>query len=99
MTRSSRLLKQLGHPRGIAGRIILRLLNRVNGNMNDEALTALDLGDSDHVLEIGFGGGSLVARIFGNDRTTCVSGVEISKLAIENANKKFRNEPRAAFTH
>lgn len=99
MTRSSILLNQLGHPRGLTGRIILRMLNRVNINMNDQALTSLDLGGDDHVLEIGFGGGSLVARILKGDKTSRVTGAEISTLAIKNANKDFRNEHRANFTH
>lgn len=99
MTRSSKLLSQLGNPRGVTGRSILQLLNRVNSNMNDQALAALDLRHNDHVLEIGFGGGSLIARILDNDRTTRVSGVEISKLATKNARKIFRDEPRVAIEY
>lgn len=96
---SARLLKQLGHPSGFTGKIILRMLNRVNSNMNDQALSALGVRAQDHVLEIGFGGGSLVTRILDSDLTTRVTGAEISTLAIKNANKKFRNDPRVDFTH
>ena len=95
---SPRILKQLGHPSGFTGRLILRLLNRVNRGMNDVALKALNLGVNDHVLEIGFGGGSLISRVLANDRTTRVTGAEISELAIKTARKKFRKDPRAGFT-
>lgn len=99
MTLSLRIIKQLGHPRGLTGRIILRLLNIVNRNMNDRALASLDLEGKNHVLEIGFGGGSLIAGILQIDRTTRVTGAEISTLAIQNAKKKFRDETRASFIH
>lgn len=95
---SPRILKQLAHPRGFTGRLILQLLNRVNNGMNDVALKALNLGDNDHVLEIGFGGGSLIARVLANDKTTRVTGAEISELAVELARKKFRKNPRVYFT-
>lgn len=94
---STRILKQLGHPSGLTGRLILRLLNRVNMVLNDIALNALDLGDSDHVLEIGFGGGSLIDSILSYNQTTRVTGAEISELAIKVARYKFRKNPRVDF--
>ena len=97
MAISPRLLKQLGHPSGFTGRLILRLLNRVNSGMNDGALKALGLGADEHVLEIGFGGGSLIERVLANNRTTRVTGAEISELAIQTARKRFRKNPRVDF--
>ena len=97
MNISPQTLKQLGHPSGFTGRLILRFLNHVNKGMNDVALKALDLGGNDHVLEIGFGGGSLIARMLANDKTTRVTGAEISELAIKTARKKFRKDPRVDF--
>ncbi len=97
MAISPRILKQLGHPSGITGRLVLRLLNRVNRGMNDVALKALDLGENDHVLEVGFGGGALIARVLEHDKTPRVTGAEISELAINLARKRYRNYARANF--
>ena len=97
MTLSPKLLKQLGRPSGFAGRIILRMLNRVNRGINDCALAALNLRENAHVLEIGFGGGSLIARILAKDMTTRITGAEVSRLAIQTAQKRFRKEPRVDF--
>ena len=99
MTRSSKLLKQLGHPSGFTGKLVLRALNRVNGHMNDRALDALDVRDTDRVLEIGFGGGSLIARILQADKTVHVTGADISKLAVKTAGKRFRKDTRVSFKH
>ena len=99
MTRSSKLLKQLGHPSGFTGKLVLRALNRVNGHMNDRALEALDVRDTDRVLEIGFGGGSLIARILQADKTVHVTGADISKLAVKTAGKRFRKDTRVSFKH
>ena len=91
------MLKQLGHPSGITGRIILRLLNRVNGGMNEITLAALDLSEGDQVLETGFGGGALIASSLTSYKTVHVTGIDISALAVKTARKRFRNYPRANF--
>ena len=75
----------------------MRILNRVNRDMNDRALAALGLLENAHVLEIGFGGGSLIARILANDKTTRITGAEVSTLAIRTAQKRFQKEPRVEF--
>ena len=95
MTSSTRLLRQLSHPSGLTGRIILRLLNRVNSGMNATALKALDLSGSDHVLEIGFGGGALVAGML--KQNARVTGMEVSNLAIQTAKKKFHKSAHTEF--
>lgn len=86
---SSRILRQLARPSGFVGRLILRRLNRVNRGMNEAAYAALDPGDGDRVLEIGFGGGSLVGSILKNDGVAFVAGSDISSLAVQSARKRF----------
>ena len=68
MAVSARILRQLGKPAGLLGRLILWELNRVNRGMNDVTFEALDLAAGDRVLDIGFGGGALIKRVLAEDR-------------------------------
>ncbi len=100
MAYSSRILRQLGHPSGLLGRLILRRLNKVNSGMNAFALDALALREGDRVLEIGFGGGALIGRILADSNIAFVAGAEISDLAVRAAGKRFAPDVaagRAAF--
>lgn len=95
----ARVLKQLGHPSGLTGRLILRMLNRVNSNMNSHALAALDIRAQDKVLEIGFGGGALMADILAAEQSILATGCDISKLAVRSARRRFKADKRARFEH
>ena len=56
--------KQLHHPSGFMGRVILpRLFNRRNRVLNRLTLECLELESKDRVLEVGFGGGYLLSLI------------------------------------
>ncbi len=55
---------QLRKPSGIFGRVVVsRVLNRGNRPMNELTLRLLGPAPDDRVLEIGFGGGDLIARV------------------------------------
>ena len=95
----ARVLEQLGHPSGLTGRLILRMLNRVNHKMNTYAAAALEINDHDNVLEIGFGGGALMADILTTPQNIRVTGCDISKLAVKSAERRFRKDPRVRFEH
>ena len=100
MAYSSRILRQLGHPRGLLGRLVLRRLNRVNSGMNAFALDALGPGEGDRVLEIGFGGGALIERMLADTGVAFVTGTDISELAVKAAARRFAGDVaggRAAF--
>jgi arsenite methyltransferase len=86
--RSKNILRQLGHPRGLLGRFILWRLNCINRGMNDLTFRALNLTDEDHVLEIGFGGGTLIERILSKTAAQ-ITGTDISTLAIKGATKRY----------
>ncbi|MEM7303056.1 MAG: class I SAM-dependent methyltransferase [Pseudomonadota bacterium] len=92
MAYSKKLLAQLGKPQGLLGRLILRRLNRVNEGMNSRTLELLALQNNDHILEIGFGGGALIAEILAKGRCARVAGVDISPLAVTQAQKRFRTD-------
>ena len=54
----SALAAQLGHPRGLHGRVVGRLLNRTNKAATTGAVHALDLPDDGVAADLGFGGGA-----------------------------------------
>jgi ubiquinone/menaquinone biosynthesis C-methylase UbiE len=64
-------------------------LNRLNQCMNDLALRELQLQKTDHVLEIGFGGGDLLKQILDFSPTLQVTGLDFSTVMISVANKRF----------
>lgn len=67
-----------------------RALNRVNARVNALALERLALTASDHVLDIGFGGGLILQAAIAAGAH--VSGIEISQPMLERAQRRFRTE-------
>lgn len=86
------LAKQLGHPSGIFGRLIMRLLNQGNAKMNDLVLQQLDLQSGDRVLEIGFGGGYLLDKIANSKIPSFIAGVDPSLDVLQMGCKKFQQQ-------
>ncbi len=84
------LAKQLGHPSGWFGQMLLRLLNRSNQAMNDLTLRQLALTENLHVLEIGFGGGDLIHRCLAAEKSLILTGIDPAIAAIDFANKRFK---------
>ena len=83
------LAKQLGHPSGIFGRLLMRLLNKGNATMNDFAFQQLDLKPNDNVLEIGFGGGYLLEQIIASQIPSRIAGIDPQLDVIDMGQKKF----------
>lgn len=59
--------------------------------MNSLALRLLELQPDDEVLEVGFGGGKLFARILAAKPRNAV-GVDVSKAMVARAKQRFRRE-------
>jgi arsenite methyltransferase len=85
------LARQLRQPSGVVGRAMGHILNLANRPINRWAVERLDLGPSDAVLEIGFGGGAALAGILDRTRGR-VAGIEISEAMIDGARRRFRRE-------
>jgi arsenite methyltransferase len=95
LVRVSRLLaRQFARPSGWLGYwIIAPWLDRIAGPMNRHTLAQLDLARDDHVLEIGFGGGGLLAMILaGTDGE--ITGVDISPAMVKRASRRFASSDR-----
>ena len=57
------LLSQAKRPRGWAGRLLVREMNRAHGQMTDWALSQLSVQESRALLDIGCGGGGALLRL------------------------------------
>lgn len=86
------LAGQFARPSGLAGRFLIApWLDRISRSMNRLVLAELDLRSDDRVLEVGFGGGDLLAMIL--SRTSGdIWGVDISGAAGARARRRFRRE-------
>jgi ubiquinone/menaquinone biosynthesis C-methylase UbiE len=65
------------------------MLNRVNTPMNALALQVLQPTPKDFVLEVGFGGGALLAQLSRVVVEGRVSGADFSSVAVEACGKRF----------
>ena len=83
------LAKQLGYPSGFFGRLLMKLLNKGNADMNDFTFQQLDLQSEDAVLEIGFGGGYLLEKIIASQIPSCIAGIDPQVDVINMGTKKF----------
>jgi ubiquinone/menaquinone biosynthesis C-methylase UbiE len=88
------LARQFARPRGLAGRwLIAPWLNRISRTMNSLVLHELRVGPQDDVLEVGFGGGGLLAMLLARTRGR-VFGVDVSEAMVMRAQRRFRKEAR-----
>jgi ubiquinone/menaquinone biosynthesis C-methylase UbiE len=87
---------QLRQPSGFFGRnVLLHLLNRMNNPINSLAFEVLNVNPDDLVLEVGFGGGDLMARMARTVNHGHISGVDFSRDAVEHCSKRFAKEIQA----
>jgi ubiquinone/menaquinone biosynthesis C-methylase UbiE len=70
-----------------------RLMNRHNAKMNAFAVQQLEVGPSDRVLEIGFGGGVTLPSLL--DGASFVGGIDPSREMVERARASFLAEVAA----
>lgn len=85
------LAKQLSHPSGLIGRLVLgRLWNTRNVALNDAAFECLTLKPDDRVLEVGFGGGYLLGRMAAVVSDGFLAGVDASPAMVAFCEKRHR---------
>jgi arsenite methyltransferase len=88
-----RLAAQLGHPRGLLGRVVAWGLNRGNRATNRRAVELLDVGPGHRALDLGFGGGVGLAALLAA-RAASVAGADHSADAVRAARKHFGDRVR-----
>jgi arsenite methyltransferase len=90
------IAKQLGHPRGVGGRLVGRALNRGNRGFVSAAVQALHADGNAVVADVGFGGGvGLKLLIDSVGRSGSVHGVEVSDTMLKQAAKRYRRDVEA----
>jgi arsenite methyltransferase len=90
------IAKQLGHPRGVGGRMVMLALNRGNRGFVRAAVQALDADDDAVVADVGFGGGvGLKLLLDSVGRSGSVHGVEVSDTMLRQAAKRYRRDVAA----
>jgi ubiquinone/menaquinone biosynthesis C-methylase UbiE len=94
MSLRSLLAHQLGRPSGLVGRFMGRTLNRVNGYANRVALELLALRPTDHLLDVGFGGGVMLREAAKRLPGGFAAGIEISLPMLKRARRLLREEIR-----
>lgn len=92
MFTSKYLASQLRKPSGLIGKILIsRMLNRENSKMNDLTLELLEINHTDKILEVGFGGGSLLFEILKFKPKEKIYGADFSLDMVKLCKKRFSN--------
>lgn len=85
------IASQLKQPSGAFGWFLLgRLLNKFNARINQLSVELLALQPSDHVLEIGFGGGATLGIMAKRIDSGKIYGVDFSEPMVQQAKRKFQ---------
>ena len=88
------LAGQFARPSGRLGRFVIGpWLDRISRAMNALVLDRLEVRPEDDVLEVGFGGGSLLAALL-KQTSGQVVGVDLSRVMVDRARRRFPNQPR-----
>jgi SAM-dependent methyltransferase len=87
---------QVRRPSGLFGRhVVARVLNRGNASMNVLTAKLLALAADDRVLEVGFGGGDLIARMIPVVTHGRIVGVDFSPAMTALCERRFSTMVRA----
>ena len=81
------IARQLSRPTGFFGRIMGQLMNWHNAKLNSYAVRQLELTPSDHVIEVGFGGGVTLRSLLAS--AAFVAGVDRSSDMVGRAKAIF----------
>jgi ubiquinone/menaquinone biosynthesis C-methylase UbiE len=83
--------EQLRHPQGAAGRLIGHLMASINWRPYQLAFDALEVRPTDHVLELGCGGGRSLGRLCDLASRGQVDAVDHSRAMIDMAARRNAN--------
>lgn len=93
------LVEQSGNPKGIIGRIMLKIMNKIDSGLNNQIMSKLNYLESNG-LEIGCGGGESIYRLLSEKKLAKITGIDLSKEALKVSSKKnlkFINNKKANF--
>jgi ubiquinone/menaquinone biosynthesis C-methylase UbiE len=84
------LKSQFGHPRGLVGRLVGRILAAENTERIGWALAQLDIQPGEQVLEIGYGPGIGIEMAAAHINGGTVTGVDVSAVMLDQARRRNR---------
>lgn len=84
------LLEQFSHPKGFLGRLAGKWMAMENVDLNDWALSFLDIDPNHRVLELGFGPGAAMGKVARIAVNGFVAGIDLSDEMVKEA--RGRNE-------
>jgi ubiquinone/menaquinone biosynthesis C-methylase UbiE len=85
------LASQSRRPKGVIGKLMGKLMNKINAQMNEKTIQLLGIDEDDYVLEIGFGNGKYIAEIIEKVKGTHVFGLDFSDAMVKTASKLNKN--------
>jgi ubiquinone/menaquinone biosynthesis C-methylase UbiE len=85
------IARQAGHPTGILGRLLARIMAMETLNVNRRVLDLLELEGGSRVLEAGFGHGRTLARVAELAPEGFVAGIDISLGMVQMAQRHNRD--------
>lgn len=91
MKRPEFIARQAGHPTGIIGALLARIMAKETANENGQALTLLDLQPSDDFLEIGAGHGATLKVASRLAYDGFLAGIDISDVMVRRAKSVNRS--------
>ncbi|OGU34624.1 MAG: hypothetical protein A2068_14670 [Ignavibacteria bacterium GWB2_35_6b] len=93
-----RFFAQFSNPHGFLGKIVGWVLVANNDKRNSLAVEKLEPKSDERILEIGFGPGVTIQKIFNKAEDIFVAGIDISDVMLKqasNRNRKYINENKA----
>ncbi len=78
-----------GNPNGFAGKISTKIMNIINKRQYKAILDNINLEQNDILLDIGFGNGYFINKLFKKNIPINIYGIEISNDMIKNVSKKY----------
>ncbi|EAC6178462.1 class I SAM-dependent methyltransferase [Listeria monocytogenes] len=88
------LSEQAANPRGIIGEITTKIWSSYFEDLSKWTISNTEMGDATNILDIGYGGGSIVKNLVELNKNVTIYGVDISKESYKtatNLNKKAIN--------
>jgi ubiquinone/menaquinone biosynthesis C-methylase UbiE len=85
------LASQSRRPKGVIGKLMGKLMNKFNAQMNETTIQLLGIDEDEYVLEIGFGNGKYIAEIIEKVQGTHVFGLDFSDAMVKTATKLNKN--------
>lgn len=86
-----KIIQNTRKPNGLGGKMILKMMNTGHNKLSEWGLSHLSLRASDHVLDVGCGGGANIAKLLKICTGGFVAGIDYSEESLKYSRKKNIN--------